>query len=260
MLIAEAPTHGTTVGVFAMPLDGKPVVSLDEKWELPNHEIGAFTVIGRQILLGLRGYLVKCDLESNQTEILASSRRADKHSELDNGELFQTRSMFPDTKRGRIVVTVERGQRAEFWALGLADDRLTLLDSRSGAAATESIENQTGADQLFFSSPFRVEVFHLDTAKLETLSTGLPMEDQEWKLGPHFIHQGYLWSGGAFGRTSLADKKTERFPWVSPPDPEAMPPNRYPFFRNIPYYFAPLANSRNVLLGTAAGAWLLPLH
>ena len=260
MLVAEAPTHRTAVGVFAMPLDGKPVVRVDEKWELPNHEIGAFTVVGRQIFLGLRGYLVKCDLESNQTEILASSRRADKQSDLDNGELFQTKFMFPDAKRGRIVVTVERGQRIEFWALSLADGRLTLLDSRPGTAATESIGSQAGADQLFFSSPFHHEVFHLDTAKLETLSTGLPMEDQEWKLGPHFIHQGYLWSGGAFGRTSLADKKTERFPWVSPPDPEATPPNRYPFFRNIPYYFAPLANSRNVLLGTAAGAWLLPLH
>ena len=260
MLVAEPATHGNAVGVFALPVDGKPVVRLDDKWELPNHEIGAFTVVGRQIFLGLRGYLVKCDLESNQTEILASSRRADQQSELDNGELFQTQFMFPDAKRGRIIVTVERGQRIEFWSLDPADSRLTLLDSRLGHYPPGSSGNQAGPDMLFFSGPFQLEVFHLDTAKLETLSTGLPMEDQDWKLGPHFIDQGYLWSGGAFGRASLADKKTERFPWVSPPDPEATPPNRYPFFRNIPYYFAPLANSRNVLLGTAAGAWLLPLH
>ena len=280
LLVAEAPSRGKSFGVYAMPVDGKPVVRLDEQWDLPNHEIGAFTVVNNQIFLGLSGYLVKCDLDSKKTEVLASSRRAEQRSELDNGELFQTLFLHPDAKRDRIIVTLVRGSetqtvvydhgsstrtanahcRTEFWALDLADGRLKLLASRAGGFAPGSIGNQSGADQLLFSGPFHLEALHLDAAKLETLSTGLPMEDQEWKLGPQFIQQGYLWSGGAFGRVALAGKKKERFPWVSPPDPEATPSNRYPFFHNIPYCFAPVADSRNVLLGTAAGAWLLPLR
>ena len=272
LLIDAAGSRGNSRGLFALPVDGRPLVRLDEKWDLPNREIGSFTVVSNQVYLGLHGYLVKCDLESNKTEVLASSRRADKHSELDNGALFQTRFMFRDAKRGRIIVTTERGQRTEFWSLNPAGGQLTLLDSRPGQYSIDCIENQSGADLVFFSSPFCVEAFHLDTMKLEgicsygsvrqrdaSLLLGF-WEDQAWLVGPHFIHDGYLWSGGAFGRMALADKKVEQFPPVSAPDPEATPVKRWPFFNNVPFCFEPIANSRNLLLGTAAGAWLIPLR
>ena len=266
---------------------------LDQKWDLPNHEIGSFTVVSNQIFLGLSGYLVKCDLDSKRTEVLASSRRADKRSDLDNSGLFQTPLMVRDAKRDRIIVMVERGRETfwvrdadgsstwttdndkshtEFWALDPATGRLMfMLNSYVYPAGFWG--NPSGPDLLVFSSWEGVDVLHLETTQLERMcSYGSVRGTRRHRVTRFLGGTKPGWLGrisftkaicgvvARFGCVSLADKKTERFPLVSAPDPEATPVNLDPFHNNIPFCFVPLSNNRNLLLGTAAGAWLLPLR
>ena len=287
LLVNNQPSKGSR-GVFAMSVDGKSVVRIDEKWNLPNQEIDCFTVLGNQMFIGLQGYLVQCDLDSKQTEVLASSRRADKRTELDNGELFKTRFMIPDPKRGRIIVGVDPSDadhdfHTTLWSFTITSGQLTNLVSFRHNYHT-GVANRLDGDSVVISDPFGTAAFHLDTGRMEMFGTigaaysrAVKENDQMvlglfrngnwgegWGRGPMFIRDGYIWSASA--RFSLAGKQVEFFPVIRPPVQDASKSSLNPHISTgnpatpqFPFCFVPIANSRNLLLGAAAGAWLLPL-
>lgn len=253
--------------LLSFALDGNVVARIDERFDLPAREINSFAVHDGTIYLGLPGYIVACDLASKRVSVLASSRRADKQSELDGGDVFRTWFMIPDRTRNRIVLVVEPHQRpVELWSLEPSTGRLKQFHVASSRLHFTRMD-RSGEDRVVFSNGCQVHALHLDTDKLERLAVDsfcggrtdekLPLgrlAEREWAVGPHLIHKGWFWSANAFGRISLADATAERFPPVSPPDPES------PFHLD-PDGIGGLATTRDgkaLILATSRGIWLLP--
>jgi hypothetical protein len=267
-LIDTGTKGGRRCGVFAIPLDGKPITRLDEKPGLPDGAIESFAVAGNKLVLGLPGYIVAADLVSNQITLLASSRRTDKQSELDGGAMFHTKFTILDPARRRIVLVVQPGSASEFWSVDPSKGRLAKLFVAKTNFSPNRMDG-SGDGVVLFSDPCCIHAFHLDSVKLELLCVDsfcggrideqFPlgrMKEREWMIGPHLIYKGFLWSGGAFGRIAFADQKAERFPPVSPPDPETV-------MRIDPSTvgcFAPADNGKKLVFGTPSGVWLLALR
>ncbi|MCX6993179.1 MAG: hypothetical protein NT011_08575 [Kiritimatiellaeota bacterium] len=112
-------------GIFDFPIGPGEVRVIDSNNGLPSSVVYSIAYLDGRLYAGLGGdgYIISYDLASNRPLVLASSRRREKLSPLDNGPRFQTDHMLADPKRNRVLFRIQ-GQQ-EIWRIN-QDDTICL--------------------------------------------------------------------------------------------------------------------------------------
>lgn len=107
----------TDQGVFDLPLGPGEIHVINCNNGLPSPCVYSIAYLEGRLYAGLGGdgYIISYDLASNRSLVLASSRRREQLSPLDNGPSFQTYHMLADP-RGNRVLFRNRGQQ-EIWQI-----------------------------------------------------------------------------------------------------------------------------------------------
>ena len=189
-------------GILIFPRNGSPVRRLNVDNGLPSNAVLSVAVLEGKLYAGMEdGYLIAADLQSDQIEVLASSRRKQKRSPLDDRASFRVTTVIGDVKRRRLLFAAA----SHLWQYSPASgevrsvfDLSQQIPAQSGRSLpSESIcwTSPIESDRVLISDSQQVIAFNLwdDTALM------LP------RVGtmPFLILDEWLWSGNSFTRHSL---------------------------------------------------------
>ncbi|MGO9610449.1 MAG: PQQ-binding-like beta-propeller repeat protein [Verrucomicrobiia bacterium] len=126
---------GTDKGIFAFPLDGGTAQHITTVEGLPTDTVSSLAWLDGKLYAGLAGgYLVAYNLQTGECQVLASSRRRDARSSLDNvSPPTAINFMMPDPERHRILFTVGTSMFSPcapqfgLWQIDVATEQLTQL-------------------------------------------------------------------------------------------------------------------------------------
>jgi hypothetical protein len=281
---ANAPSHPPRT-LYEFPTDGRPAIRIDDQLDLLDRNFQSFGVVGNKLYLGANGFIYLCDLASKRVDILASSRRTDKKSELEGGQSFLTPLMLLDPPRNRIIIvtwpiertTVPRSFSGDVWSLDYKSGKFTKLLASKLEFQIQHMELVDQDTVLFSAESGGLFAIDLRSDKLIDLhQPGRPCYFQcvhEWHMGPHLIHKGCLWSTRAFGRINLATNQREYFQpiipthWKASFEPDFLPglgswriEGRHVAKEIESGCLAAVENGNKLLFGTSFELWLLPLR
>jgi hypothetical protein len=218
-------------GIFAFALDGTDVAQFSTTNGLPSNYVQRIAVIDNQLYAGLgqyvrEAYLIVLDLKTNQSTLIASSRRKDVQTPFDNLPPWSIRALLPDPNRQRMLFVIETAAKglSGLWEIDVQTRRLKQLQ-----------ETKPGLYWLTKPAPDKLLLATFDATTLMDLTNGksvtkpydirkgkMPhvesrLEDvlalMQWKNPSHqlcpgyFLHDGWLWTPAPFGRVA-ADRKT----------------------------------------------------
>ena len=251
-------------GIYAFDLDGGAVHRIDRTAQLPSPAVESITMLNRKLYAGLGGgYLVAFTPGAEGCQVLASSRRKEKVSPLDDTEAFTVPYMIADPQRQRILFTSHWGQGKENPLTGLWE---------LSVSTNTFVQRQRLRERAHCGSPIRDDhilvssslgwIFSFDLAENKSqliLATGDIGPGLEHKTAllrmyyradpPHHYQDGWLWSSWPFSRISVAHAQQERFP---------------PFVKGqdvfLGKYLEPIGAGDQLLVGDGYGIWLVKLR
>ena len=196
---------------------------------LPSNNIQSIAVLKNKIYAGLgepgkEGFLIAYDLNKNNFELLASSRRIEKISPFDDlSPPVQFQSLTADPGRNQIIfacLSHSHDPVEGLWAIDINNNKMRQLTQFDFPSVWASPIND---DTIIFSSSF--EIFSYDISKgeadlLNSYASPLAQNKKNFKtsrscsyraIAPHILLDGWLWSADYFGRISPDGKSQEVF-------------------------------------------------
>jgi hypothetical protein len=236
-------------GIVIFSLDGKQVTHVHTGTGLPSDHVQALTGLDGKIYAGVgeadkEGYLITHDLKTGVTAVLASSRRKEALSPLDNTAPLYVQACRADAKRQRVLAFIYVGGSLEhlksngLWEIDAKNGRLTQVANLYvlGTSTRHDLEwaSPIVEDKLLLALHDATCLFDLSTHKVEKERVTNPATNRlvsflEPRL-PHliavlkpgnktlqlrndaFFHEGRLWTGHPFGRIRLDGSDKEAFP------------------------------------------------
>jgi hypothetical protein len=218
-----------TDGILGFPLSGGPPLRIAEKEGLPSRYVFKLDHVGSTLVAALEGgYLVTYDLSSGRLSTVASSRRGDKRSPLDDTTPFRVAHVAADPSRARVLFTLDlpsdRDPRAGIWEYRLSTGQFKkLLPPLAGVWSVPA------DGRLYFLEPSALLAYDLAEDRLQLLQgespasypelkpagvpTGLSLRFPGWTFYPNrLLLRGYLWQGYPFQRRRLEGSQEELFP------------------------------------------------
>lgn len=122
-------------GILVLSRGQDPMRTFDHSTGLPSDDVESLACAGDKLYAGVSGgYLVTCDLKSGHCEVIASSRRKDKKSPLDDtSPVFEISAMLSDPDRHRVLFLADLKSGADcrplqgLWSLDTRTETLTQL-------------------------------------------------------------------------------------------------------------------------------------
>ncbi len=195
-------------GIFMFPLGGEPPRRFSVAEGLPSNYVLSVAVLDGKVYAGFAdGYLAAIDPQTGQCDVLASSRRKQKLSPFDDGNVFRVPTLVADPARQRLVFVVGN----HVWQLTPADGKITPLIDLVAVARGNS-EPKLGGETIDWSSRVRddrvlvMNVFHtveIDLAHDRAVEIHAPEMGIFRTYPPQLVIDGWLWCGGEFARLSL---------------------------------------------------------
>jgi hypothetical protein len=223
-------------GIFAFALDGTDVAQFNTANGLPTNHAQRIAVMDNQLFACLganykEAYLVSIDLKTNQSTLIASSRRKDVQTPFDDSPPWNILAFLPDPDRKRMLFVMEifgKG-KSGLWELDLLTRRLKQLKETTPGFHWLT---KTGPDKLLLATFDATTLMDLTNGKAESKSYHVSrgtmphveprMQDvlalTNWKNPSHqlclgyFLHDGWLWTPAPFGRVSADGKTRELLP------------------------------------------------
>ncbi len=216
-------------GILAFPLDGSPAFFVDASKGFPSNHVESIACCDGIIFAGLAdgGYIVRYDPKTSHCQVLASSRRKDKRSGLDDCLAYESPCMVADSARHRVLFYTYQvnGRPSGIWQINAAGEISELYETRNvGNSAWCS--QADGGHVLFTGNSW---VLDLD---LQTDRPTVLWNHKNWPAGPKIpskargntasfaplpplLHRdGYLWSGDNFTRTEIETGRVQDLPNV----------------------------------------------
>ena len=272
----------TSSGIFIFPTNGGPVRHLGTINGLPSDDISALAFLDDKLYIGAGdvergGYLVAYEPASEKFDILASSRRSEHLSPLDDQRPFYTVGIVTDSMRHRLIMALtskrispptNRNDIPEsmgIWSylpatgeyhrlaplrissyntwFGTADTNTVVLKQEVSAAVLFDLRN----DQLISSYDTPTAKTNLVIRFWESAVPGDP-NNRRPAEGPFFLCDGWFYSARPFERMALADGHREKFPPLR---------TDYPFQPRESLQL--LADGKHILAADQISLWLLEL-
>lgn len=273
-------------GIYDFPLGPGEVRCIDRNNGLPSSVVYSIAYLDGRLYAGLGGdgYIISYDLASNRTLVLASSRRREKLSPLDNGPPFQTDRMLADPPRSRVLFHIQ-GQQ-EIWQID-QDDTIRLyakiinnqcartIITNQHAKIVKIIKAQPGEPQnkwkrdrpflkdkqwdSFLYTDNKAFVYNLLDSQCEIITTpcqGLvPVvvrcTARVSKPPPYQVVGKWLWAANPLARICLENMMTEQFPGLAR--------EGVGLGFNPTQCIFPFNNGKQLLLGDGQTLWLVDL-
>jgi hypothetical protein len=219
----------STEGILVFPLSGGPPRRIGEKEGLPARLVYKLAIVDNILLAALEGgYIIAYDLNTQKCETVASSRRSEKLSPLDNGPPFRVYEMAADQPRGRVLFTLQVVSRQDpkngLWEFNIQTRKFKKIQPyMDGAWSTVTkgriyllipdglMSYDPATDRfglLFGKAPQEYGSLKAEGVPAE-LSLTFP--GRPFRSGSLF-HAGYLWQAHPFGRRTLDRSKEELYP------------------------------------------------
>lgn len=255
-LVANAVIHdgrfilGTKdQGIVIFSLHRPEATQLNVDTGLPSNNVQQLGCLNGKVIAGLgvpgkEGYLIMHDLKSGSTEVLASSRRKDSQSALDNTAPLQVLACRADPKHDRLLAYIWLGgdfTLRKFNGLWEIDDktgRLKLLQNLNPMDTATIFDLEWAGpivdDKMLLALCDATYLVNLSTNEIEKRPISQPATNRLYSyleprlehltalLNPgertiqlrngDFFHKGWLYTAHPFGRTSLDGKIKEAFP------------------------------------------------
>jgi hypothetical protein len=259
-------------GIYAFPLAGGPPQHIDENQGLPSNRVRAMTWLDGRLYAALADgeYLVRCDPRGGPCVVLASSRRKERLSPLDDTPPYDVAYLAGDPQRRRLLLTIrfkvddaERRKANGLWqyepAAGEFKQVLEIEDSPMQTSGGTQVQND--AIMLWFYDNWVIRIdLKTDTPAIVhtqmagTLipglhSRGVPYRNFAGTAPPYAEADGWLWSvQGMFARLSNVTGTVERLPSLETGRPGA----KYQYLEMV-------GDDSHLLVGDDSGFWLLML-
>lgn len=254
-------------GIYDFPLGPGEVRTIDRNNGLPSAVVHSIAYLDGRLYAGLGGdgYIISYDLASNRCLVLASSRRREKLSPLDNGPPFQTDYMFADPQRRRVLFHIS-GQQ-EIWQID-QDNTIRLYTKITTDQPGKPRNKLKRAGPVledeqrlsFYYTINRAVVCNLANDEYEIIATSCLATEVNrigaiFMLPVHRVVGKWLWTASPFARMDLVNMTTnvttEIFPGLEREGKGAgFDPTQCIF---------PFNNGKQLLLGDDKSLWLVDL-
>jgi len=261
-------------GIYAFGPSGT-VHRLDEKQGFPSVEVEGLAFLEGKLYAALGGgYLVTYERKAERVEVLASSRRKEKRTPLDDlPGGFSVKCLTVDPQRDRLLLALYEGPLpaqnpqarqpvSGLWEFNVKKGtfkRHVRFSSFSHAAFVSPIHD----NHLLLSSNTWALDYDLARDRPDLLwafnpvGPDLPINKARCKdyfgmSAPRWYHDGWLWTDRPFGRLSVASKRQERFP------PLGKPRDLNPFHPREA--LEPLGKGDQMLLADVYTVWVVSLR
>lgn len=233
-------------GVVVFPIKGGAPRRIDTENGLPSRKVRSLAVYENSLYAGFdEGYLIAFDLKTQQTDVIASSRRKQKLSPFDDGPVFRVPALAADPNRRRVVFVVGKS----LWQLTPADGKMSqvldLIAVQPGThgpkldGTTIDWASPVRNNRLLVSNVFDVVEIDLERDRAIEIHSADRGIFPTWP--PHLVLNGALWSG-SFSRLDLDKLELQ----ILPP-PEKSDSRFNPFFlETLPPRQIITADSRTV--------------
>jgi hypothetical protein len=223
-------------GIYAFPLTGGDGVHIGEKQGLPSLGVMSLTGLDGQLFAGLDGgFLVAYDLSAERCNVIASSRRTEPRSPLDNGILFGATELIADSPRHRVLfhVIVQAGNLKHpghgRWEYNLKTGKfkklLPMVFAHASQVRDQAIYLKGSAWDQAGEHPWLAR-YDLPTDRFTLLEGKTPegLEPQKPagvppQLSAVFMqrtyHAGFIWQPNPFGRRPIQGGAPEFFQEVT---------------------------------------------
>lgn len=272
-------------GIYDFPLGPGEVRCIDRNNGLPSSVVYSIAYLDGRLYAGLGGdgYIISYDLASNRTLVLASSRRREKLSPLDNGPPFQTDHMLADPPRSRVLFHIPGQQK--IWQINQNDtirlytqiinNQYARIITNQHAKIARVIEVQPSEPQnkwkrdrpflkneqwdSFLYTYNNAVVYNLLDGQCEIITTpcqGLiriieSSTERVLKPPPCQVVGKWLWTANPFARICLENLTTEQFP--------GLVREGVGLGFNPTECIFPFNNGKQLLLGDGRTLWLVDL-
>lgn len=207
-------TRGAGIIVFPFKDGVSRQISLAEG--LPSTNVRSVAVLEDNLYAGFDdGYLIRYNLKSGRCDILASSRRKQRLSPFDDGDVFRVPTLISDPARQRVVFVIGR----HVWELttdGVMSpimDLVSIAQGRSEPKLTGETINWSSprrGDRVLVSNAFHA--MELDLSRDQGTEIQAPRFGVFPTYPPHLVLDGWLWSGSSFSRLSLDERRYQSLP------------------------------------------------
>jgi hypothetical protein len=214
-------------GLLAFPRDGSPGFFVNSNNGLPTNHVDSVACCDGMIFAGLGqgGYIVRYDPKTSRCDVLASSRRKDKHSPLDDCLAYEVPCMVADTARHRVLLYEYEinGRPSGIWQID-ATGRISELYETRNVYNSAWCSEVDGSHVIFSGNAWALDL-DLQTDQPTALHSHL-----NWPIGPKIVlgpngntpdlspirpllyRDGYLWSGYNFTRASIDTGRVQDLP------------------------------------------------
>ncbi len=250
------------IGIMAFPLNGDAGFLINSKQGLPTDHVDSIAYLDDSLFAGLGdgGYIIRYDLKNARCDVLASSRRKDKHSPLDDTLVWDAPCMAADPSRDRIVMLAGSREKAGVWQINSAGV-IAQIYQTSGVGFGSWFSNLDG-DHLIMSTNCWIFDMDLRTDQPDVLhknpfvAIGPKITPASASITPNvtvfppYLHRnGSLWAGHDFTSTDINSGKAQNLPEVvSAAGHERVIPNQV---------LQSFADGKRVLMGDYRSLWLL---
>ena len=217
-------------GILAFPRDSRAAFSITDKDGLPSNHVDSIACLDARLYAGLGdgGYVIRYDPKNNQIDVLASSRRKQKQSPLDDDLSWEAPCMCADAPRHRVIVLAGRGfgEHTGIWQMD-ATGTLTQLYQTSQIGFGDWCGDVDG-DHLILSTNQWILDLDLKNDHPQVLhknpygTIGPKIVPPSESITPNAIlfppyadRAGWLWAGHDFTRTNISTGQTQDLPELS---------------------------------------------
>jgi hypothetical protein len=204
-------------GIVTLPLKGDQSRRFNVAEGLPSNNVLSIAVMDGKVYAGFAdGYLVSINPQTGECDVLASSRRKQKQSPFDDGDVFRVPTLVADPSRQRLVFVIGK----QVWQLTPSEGKITPMIDLVAVARGRSEPKLTGQN-IDWSGRVRgdrvliANVFHtieIDLAHDRAVELHAPELGFFQTHPPQLVIDGWLWCGGAFSRLSLDKRDYQALP------------------------------------------------
>ena len=270
-------------GIIVFPFDDGPPERITTADGLPSDAVQSLACLDGRLYACLGeprqiSYVVAWNLKTRKCEVLASSRRKDKRSPLDDKDPIMASTLIPDPARGRLLLILFTNSTSStvngLWALDMRSNEFQpLLPLNYSDVALFGANSRVDGDRLLFSGLFGNLVFDLTKKDHKLLFNDKTLVEVDpppksfiYKLkalpeygitttaffdvrGPYLPMKGWVWGSFPFSRRRYDTGDVEPLPPLRSGQRNFLPDQCIQMFRG----------DRELLIGDSFGLWIVTL-